>query len=169
MEKLQIVIEEWGLYNNGILACKWWNCDADMEEIRAYYSNLKEENGLEYPEDLELFCADWENDVLNIVSENCNIEEAFKTYNNLDLNEDEIEVLTFLTDCQGYELKEALENIEDTEVYDCSNFKELTEQFVEEGLMGEIPANLINYLDYEAIGNDLFLYKDLKLEELSIL
>jgi antirestriction protein len=33
--------------------------------------------------------------------------------------------------------------------------RDLAMQFVEEGLYGDIPTNLQNYLDYDAIGRDL--------------
>lgn len=33
--------------------------------------------------------------------------------------------------------------------------KELAEQFVDEGLFGEIPKAIANYLDYDAIARDL--------------
>jgi len=33
--------------------------------------------------------------------------------------------------------------------------RELAEQFVEEGLFGDIPENLQHYIDYEAIARDL--------------
>ncbi|HLP68685.1 MAG TPA: antirestriction protein ArdA [Rhizobium sp.] len=33
--------------------------------------------------------------------------------------------------------------------------KELTEEFVDEGLFGEIPGHLAHYIDYDAITRDL--------------
>lgn len=43
----------------------------------------------------------------------------------------------------------------DIEIYEMDSLKELAEQFVEEGLFGEIPNNLQFYIDYEAIARDL--------------
>jgi len=43
----------------------------------------------------------------------------------------------------------------DIDVYDVDSMRELAEQFVEEGLFGEIPENLQFYIDYEAIARDL--------------
>lgn len=154
MENLSILVEEWELYNKGILLNIYYESDTDIQDIYDYVKEVKRVNGLN-SDDLELFCADWENDVLNIVTENSNIQEVFTTYNELDLDEDKIEVLNYLTECVGYEFKEALEKIKDVEVYECSSFTALAEQFVDEGLMGEIPVNIINYIDYEAIGRDL--------------
>jgi antirestriction protein len=43
----------------------------------------------------------------------------------------------------------------DVDVYGVETIKELAEQFVEEGLYGEIPEHLQNYIDYDAIARDL--------------
>lgn len=40
-------------------------------------------------------------------------------------------------------------------IYCVSSIMELAEQFVEEGLFGEIPAHLANYIDMDAIARDL--------------
>jgi antirestriction protein len=45
--------------------------------------------------------------------------------------------------------------LDDTELYYVSTYKELAEEMVDEGLFGEIPERLINYIDYESIGRDL--------------
>jgi len=55
----------------------------------------------------------------------------------------------------NYDLDEALSKIDDVEVYECSSFTKLAEQFCDEGLFGEIPAHLETYIDYEAMGRDL--------------
>jgi antirestriction protein len=43
----------------------------------------------------------------------------------------------------------------DVQFYDVSSMRELAEQFVEEGLFGDIPDRLRFYLDYDAIARDL--------------
>lgn len=43
----------------------------------------------------------------------------------------------------------------DVTLYPARTLKELAEQFVEEGLFGEIPEQLRAYLDYDAIARDL--------------
>lgn len=43
----------------------------------------------------------------------------------------------------------------DVDLYELGSLKDLAMQFVEEGLFGEIPANIQNYLDYDAIARDL--------------
>lgn len=41
------------------------------------------------------------------------------------------------------------------DIYPLDNMKELAYEFVDEGLFGEIPANLLGYISYEAIARDL--------------
>jgi len=43
----------------------------------------------------------------------------------------------------------------DIQIYEVESMKELAEQFVEEGLFGEIPQSIQFYVDYEAIARDL--------------
>lgn len=43
----------------------------------------------------------------------------------------------------------------DVQLYDASSMRELAEQFVDEGLFGDIPERLQFYLDYDAIARDL--------------
>ncbi len=43
----------------------------------------------------------------------------------------------------------------DLDIYQVESLRELAEQFVDEGLFGEIPASIQNYLDYDAIARDL--------------
>jgi len=43
----------------------------------------------------------------------------------------------------------------DVEIYELCSPRELAEQFVEEGLFGDIPDRLQSYIDYDAIARDL--------------
>lgn len=43
----------------------------------------------------------------------------------------------------------------DIDIYDVDSMRELAEQFVDDGLYGDIPESLQFYIDYEAIARDL--------------
>ena len=43
----------------------------------------------------------------------------------------------------------------DIDLYEIDSLRELAEQFVDEGLFGDIPDPIRNYLDYDAIARDL--------------
>lgn len=43
----------------------------------------------------------------------------------------------------------------DVDIYEVDSLRELAEQFVDEGLFGDIPERIQHYLDYDAIARDL--------------
>ena len=43
----------------------------------------------------------------------------------------------------------------EADIYEMDSLKDLAESFVDEGIFGKIPDNLVNYLDYDAIARDL--------------
>ena len=43
----------------------------------------------------------------------------------------------------------------DLDIYELDTMRALAEQFVDEGLFGDIPEHLANYIDYDAIARDL--------------
>lgn len=57
----------------------------------------------------------------------------------------------------GYSFDLATGNPDDLEIdiYELDSLKDLAEQFVDEGLFGDIPERLQFYLDYDAIARDL--------------
>lgn len=55
----------------------------------------------------------------------------------------------------SFDLKSGNPDDFDVDLYEMDNLRELAEHFVEEGLFGEIPKHLQNYLDYDAIARDL--------------
>lgn len=53
----------------------------------------------------------------------------------------------------------------DIDLYELDSLKDLAEQFVEEGLFGNIPASIQNYLDYDAIARDLGMdYSEIRID-----
>ncbi|MCV6574664.1 MAG: antirestriction protein ArdA [Cohaesibacter sp.] len=67
-----------------------------------------------------------------------------------------INVIIAVGEC-GYSFDIATDdpNDFDIDIYDVSSLRELAEQFVDEGLFGDIPERLQYYLDYDAIARDL--------------
>ena len=43
----------------------------------------------------------------------------------------------------------------DVDIYELDTMRELAEHFVDDGLFGDIPEHLANYIDYDAIARDL--------------
>ena len=59
--------------------------------------------------------------------------------------------------CDGYSFDPKTDDPAgfDVTIYELDSMRELAEQFIEEGLFGEIPENLAPYIDYDAIARDL--------------
>jgi antirestriction protein len=57
----------------------------------------------------------------------------------------------------GYSLEQVASDPDaiDIDIYQLDSLKDLAEQFVDEGLFGEIPDRLQSYLDFDAIARDL--------------
>ena len=57
----------------------------------------------------------------------------------------------------GYSFDQAKDNPDqfDVDIYECATLRELAEQFIDEGLFGDIPEHLASYIDYDAIALDL--------------
>lgn len=70
--------------------------------------------------------------------------------------EDKIKVILAVRD-SGYAFDLASEEPDkfDVALYECDTMRDLAVQFVDEGLFGEIPKAIENYLDYDAIARDL--------------
>lgn len=71
-------------------------------------------------------------------------------------DEQKIHVIIAVGEC-GYQFDISNDTPEqfDITLYEAQSMKELAEQFVDEGLYGEIPESLQYYIDYDAIARDL--------------
>ena len=68
---------------------------------------------------------------------------------------EKLEVTLAVGEC-GYQFDiDTMPSDFDIEIHHVDNMRELAEQFVDEGLFGEIPERLQYYLDYDAIARDL--------------
>ena len=147
--EMQVYIANLGKYNEGELVGAWFTPPIDIED-------MKEKIGLneEYEEyaihDYEL---PFEIDEYTPITE----------INRLCAMVQELEgspIYHELSEIQAYwfdSLEELLEHQDDIMHYpDCENMADVARYFVEEtGALGEVPANLQNYIDYEAFGRDL--------------
>lgn len=89
------------------------------------------------------------------------IEDLQVLQEELNTIEDEYDEVVFkalMEYCDDYEdAYSILTNYEYTYYPDVHNEDDLGYYVVDEGLWGEIPDNLVNYIDYEAIGRDIAL------------
>lgn len=80
-------------------------------------------------------------------------------------DDQKIKVIIAVGEC-GYDFDLAKDDPDDFDIdlYELDSLKDLAEQFIEEGLFGEIPASIRHYLDYDAIARDLGMdYSEIRL------
>ena len=168
----RIYVADLAAYNEGLLAGKWidlpsYDITDEVEEMleetseeRAKYlgyedAEAMEEDGIYHSEEWAIH--DYEGfEFYGKVSEYENLEdlnEAVEEYENLD--DQDQKKLEFLMDAQGYDLQGALSNLENCDIYEDMDFKDLAYMFVDEGLMGDIPESMQNYFDYDQLAYDL--------------
>ena len=94
---MQIAVEEWELYNNGILLCKWFDTETDtIESIQRYVAKAKSEHLLNH-DDVEMFIADFEGETLGMIHGDESVEEAYIVAEQIDpLSDDEITAITLM-------------------------------------------------------------------------
>lgn len=152
--KMRVYIANLGKYNEGELVGEWFTLPVDMEEV-------KEKIGLhgEYEEyaihDYELpFDVDEYTPIskINDLCESLQEIEGTPVFENLR----EIENTWFGS------TEEVIEHVDDI-IYHSGfdSMADLAQYYIEEtGMLDRVPANLQNYIDYEAFGRDMELEGD---------
>jgi len=80
-------------------------------------------------------------------------------------NDQKIKVIIAVGEC-GYNFDPKNDDPDDFDIdlYEIDNLRDLAEQFIDEGMFGEIQENIRFYLDYDAIARDLGMdYSEIKL------
>lgn len=145
---LKIALTNLKRYNEGELVFEWVNlpCD-DFEPI---FDKLGHD---------EYFITDFECEIDHIeISEYADLSllnELAQKYELLDRGEKI--TLQAIVEAETVDLSKAFEILENEcyVFYEADDFAELAEQFVEDGLFGQIPKELEPYIDYKKIARDL--------------
>jgi len=83
-----------------------------------------------------------------------NLKQFFEAVEDWDEHEKTVVILA-IGEC-GYRFEADTKPDDfDLDIYQCESLRELAEDFVEEGLYGDIPEPLADYIDYDAIARDL--------------
>ena len=129
-----------------------------VEEYNNLSSSLKNEYG-DPVEEFEIQFIDGETIDCELAKaweiNQANIEEFFDATDEWDDNQ-KIYYIIAVGEC-GYSHDQAKDDPTDIEIdiYELDSLKELAEQFVDEGLFGDIPERLQFYLDFDLIARDL--------------
>lgn len=141
-------------YNCGALVGEWIDLPTSDDELRERIERIV----AAYPGGEEVAIHDYEAPWPWRIDEHENIftlNEKVEEINNL--NEDEQTAVVAVITATGYDVDEALRIVKDGayQLYFCDSLIELAEEFVDEGLFGDIPDSIRPYIDYEAIARDL--------------
>ena len=151
MEEMRVYIANLGKYNEGELVGAWFTPPVDWDEV-------KERIGLndEYEEyaihDYELPFEIEEYTPIEEINRLCALAEELEG-TPIETEMREIQRAFFSS------FEEMAEHADDIICYsDCDDMADVARYFIEEtGVLGEVPASLQNYIDYEAYGRDLEL------------
>ena len=153
MTNTRIYLTDLQAYNEGALVGKWITlpCENIHDELKEILKEGEIVAGSANHE--EYFITDSESPFeINEYSSLDKINELAELFE--DLDETEIKKIKFL-EWQGETTEQALEHIEDVEIYENMDLKEVAESFVDEGYYGEINESIINYIDFDSIARDL--------------
>ena len=151
MEEMRVYIANLGKYNEGELVGAWFTPPVDWDEV-------KERIGLndEYEEyaihDYELPFEIEEYTPIEEINRLCALAEELEG----TPMEDAVREIQHAFFSSFEEMVEHKDDI--IFYYNCDDMEEVARYFIEEsGVLGEVPASLQNYIDYEAYGRDLEL------------
>jgi antirestriction protein len=157
---IKIYVVNLGKYNEGKLVGKWLELPCDMEDFKDSFLPSIEIDNIQYE---EYAIHDYETDIEGLnIGEYSNIEELSELAEAYDnLTEDEQKTFSAILEWNYYSansIKEAIENVDSFRlIEEVTDDKSYGEYIIENGLMGDIPENLIMYLDEEAIGRDWYI------------
>ncbi|MDT2477448.1 antirestriction protein ArdA [Enterococcus avium] len=149
MDDMQVYIANLGKYNEGELVGAWFTFPIDLEEV-------KEKIGLndEYEE-----YAIHDHEMPVPVSEYTSIGELNRLWKIISELPEELQSELSALFTYFSSLEELSEHQEDIIIHsDCGDMEDVARYYIEEtGALGEVPASLQNYIDYQAYGRDLEL------------
>ena len=162
---MEIYLTDLQAYNEGHLVGKWIQLPLSPFELSQAISEVLTEGEYESESDNheELFITDYDAEILigeydDIYRLN-ELSEAMQEYSDHDL------LKLRLLSSEGYNEREVIDNGLDTYEVEIHDFRDnssftdsyelLAEQFIDEGVFGEIPKSLEFYIDYERIAIDL--------------
>lgn len=149
MDDMQVYIANLGKYNEGELVGAWFKLPVDFEEVKEKIG-LNDEyeeyaiHDYELPFDIDEYTPLAElNHLYELV---CDLPEELQS-----------ELSALLTHFPSIE--ELSEHQDDIILHSgCDDMADVARYYIEEtGMLGEVPASLQNYIDYESFGRDLEL------------
>lgn len=150
---IKVFVNTWGNYNtNGADFGEWLYLPMDMDDLEDTLKEIAENMGDGSP---EWFINDYETNGLGIeIDENEDIFELNNLAERLEnLDNYDREVLEAIIEATGYNVKEAIENIDNCIYYSGMSLEEVAEEIIKDCY--DLPEFALRYFDYEAFARDL--------------
>ena len=145
---LKIALTNLKKYNEGELIYEWVELPCD--DFDAVFDRIGHD---------EYFISDYECEDFHVqIHEYDRLSTLNELAEQIDsLSEYEQTVLRAILEADAISIRDALDIVEHDNYlfYQVEDFDELIDMFIDEGLFGKIPSNIIGYLDYEKIARDL--------------
>lgn len=145
---IRIALTNLKRYNEGELVFEW--VDLPQEDFSPVFDKIGHD---------EYFISDYECELPHmVIHEYDNLDRLNDAAAALEELEDyEKTTLIAILESEDSKLDEALETLANEKFvfYSDVDLEELAEQFVDEGIFGEISSNLVQYIDYSSIARDL--------------
>jgi len=131
---------------------------SDREEFRQKMRNARNEYG-EPAEEFEIQFIDGE-EIDSALAKawelnQCNVTRFLEVIDEWDEQQKQRFVIGVGECSCMFDLEQDDPDVLYIDLFEVDSLRELAEQFVEEGLFGDIPENIAHYLDYDAIARDL--------------
>ena len=151
---ISVFLNTWENYNeNGAEGGFWVNLPCNLDKV---LEKLAKSTGEEIDE-MEVFINDYETDINGLeIGEHTDLETLNETAEELEALDDyDIEKLEAILEADGGSLEDALKNMDDYIFYNGQSLEDVASEMIEEGVFGDIPESIINYIDISAIARDL--------------
>lgn len=151
---ISVFLNTWGNYNeNGADNGFWVELPCNLDEV---LERLAASTG-EDVDEMEVFINDFETEINGLeISENSNISDLNDLAEQLEsLDKCDLEKLEAILEADGGSLENALDNIDDYIYYSNMSLEDVASEMIDEGVFGDIPDSIINYIDTSAIARDL--------------
>ena len=162
---MELFITDLQAYNEGFLVGKWITLPLSEFELSQAISEILTlgEFECDSAEHEEVFITDYESELL--IGEYDSISKLNALAQQMQNFTDDDYLKLRVLSSEGYNERDVIEEGLDkyeVEIYDyrsntsfTDTFELLAQDFIKDGLFGEIPSSLENYIDYEAIARDL--------------
>ena len=146
---MRVAVENYELYNNGVLICKWFDLeDYSLEEIQEEIVEYIEENHADddfNTDDMELFVADYEDDSGLFSGES--LTEALEVQEQIDdLDEDDLKAISILVETGwASDVEDAIDKKDDIHNTGETDMEDVAYNYIEEtGALGDMACHILH-------------------------